>query len=248
MATMHPTKRQRGPANRGSAARDVEECCVCCDKLTEFGNSRRTNSFACARDTLCSRCDETLFRRADDRCPLCRAARRVQSGYTAEAGAQRSEALHARELEERSEQAAGRWAEALGNTLFFPLDEGWAADADAPEGGARASAGDVVVLMRGFATGPHAQAARAAQAQAQAHGLWRFGHEPLPLQAGDVSHEEALRELQEAVRGMGVPELTVEDTRRGGEPLWGVPESLWDTRLASFSDAIRAVVNAHTIS
>lgn len=57
------------------------------EALTQYGPRSSVQAFGCTHAT-CRTCDETLFRRADDRCPMCRAARTTASRVTQTPAAQ----------------------------------------------------------------------------------------------------------------------------------------------------------------
>jgi ribosomal protein L37E len=48
------------------------------EQLTGFGPRSKVQAFGCSHAT-CRACDDSLFRRADDRCPMCRAPRTEES-------------------------------------------------------------------------------------------------------------------------------------------------------------------------
>lgn len=67
-------RRRRSPRleSRESEQSEATECPVCFER-TEGDRVPRT-SFDCCH-VICDRCDDEMFTRADDRCPVCRAAR-----------------------------------------------------------------------------------------------------------------------------------------------------------------------------
>lgn len=66
------------------------------EEFTGFGPRSKVQAFGCAHST-CRACDDSLFRRAGDRCPMCRAARTEASrvSHPPEAQQQRNAALRA---------------------------------------------------------------------------------------------------------------------------------------------------------
>lgn len=92
---MHARKRTKHTGEADPS--DHGECPVCMEPFTGFGPTSKVQAFVCSHAT-CRTCDDSLFRRADDRCPLCRAARTEASraARPPEAQQQRNAALQAR--------------------------------------------------------------------------------------------------------------------------------------------------------
>ena len=100
---MHASKRVKRYTNEDQAAGEhpnAAECPVCMETFTQFGPRSRVKAFGCSHAT-CRACDDSLFRRADDRCPMCRSSRTDASraSHPPAAQQQHNEALRAREMD-----------------------------------------------------------------------------------------------------------------------------------------------------
>ena len=104
-----------GTVKMSKRARRIEpgdECAVCIEALTQV--DRVVRPFRCSH-FICGGCDAELFRRADDRCPTCRAARTELSMRPRDAGAntQRAATMQTRREAEARERTSA-------TTIFFP--------------------------------------------------------------------------------------------------------------------------------
>jgi hypothetical protein len=100
---------------RAQAQSEVSgECAVCLEELRTEGDRAATKSFNCTH-LICTNCDQELYKRADDRCPMCRASR-TRASVSAHAGD--NDRLRREAMARRHEEQGGVTA-----TIFFPVSD-----------------------------------------------------------------------------------------------------------------------------
>eukprot|EP00966_Prymnesium_polylepis_P203681 4718825-Prymnesium_polylepis.3 len=87
------------------------ECAICFENMLTVGDRAATKSFACSH-FICVRCDEELYKRAEDRCPTCRASR-TRASVQARAG--NNDCIRRNAMARRIQEQGGVTA-----TIFFP--------------------------------------------------------------------------------------------------------------------------------
>lgn len=106
-------RRSRGQRDQEPEETTVAECPICLEHTV--GNKSPRKPFSC-HHVICEQCDDKLYVRADDRCPMCRSAR---TSASRNAQNDTNEAIRRSAMAQRHNEQGG-----ISATIFFPVSQG----------------------------------------------------------------------------------------------------------------------------